>query len=718
MRMGHKTGGEPFENAGGRTPGLRTRHRATLLVAATGLVLGSVVVATGPSVVAATTSAVHTTALGSAGASHLQTGVLKLSGHTSNVMAPLSSKPASVATTHQSLPVLGAHTGAKTRTAPPVVSFPTVNCAPAGPGCDAIGGSGGAITNRHALAATANGNLFGEDIEPPDQGLCAGNGFVMEAINIGEIQVFNAKLKPVTGITSLGSLMGLTTKGWSSGGDIMCEYDASNGGHWFITEIVSTTSSPFTGCFSIPSPTDSCREGLAVSTTNNPMSTAWNIFFIDPNTLSPGDPGAGHFLNDYGKMGTTRDALLFFYDEFNFSGSLPSCPSFGCEQFNGAQELAIQKSALELGFPIANLVHENMGTDPFLQTPDGSCFTGSTAGVTCWYQVIPATSPNGQFDNNYGGTGFMAATLDFDSFTFGNGTGDNRAAVFYWTGLSSLNSAGCSACALISFGGQLFTGLESYTDSGQACPASLGNPCGMAPQRFGTLDLGTYCESFGLAATQPCPEEGIATNGDGVTQASYAGGQVWFAISTLIDQTFGATSEVHVGAAYWVVGTSEFHGGTHLLTLTSQGYVAAAHEDLEFPTLVGAPGAWGALMSFTLSGNGGPTAADGGGFFPSSAYGRVTTSSGGLVGSEVQVTAVGAAPQDGFTEYQGLPGGIRPRWGDYGAAVFVPGKGFYFASEMIQYPNCNPAYFFGVDDTCNGTRDPFANFGTSINMVK
>ena len=31
----------------------------------------------------------------------------------------------------------------------------------------------------------------------------------------------------------------------------------------------------------------------------------------------------------------------------------------------------------------------------------------------------------------------MAATLDFDSFTFGNGTGDNRAAVFYWTGLNS-----------------------------------------------------------------------------------------------------------------------------------------------------------------------------------------------------------------------------------------------------------------------------------------
>jgi len=714
--MGRQQNGESFEAPGGRSHRLRTKQRALFLVAAAGLILGSAVVATGPTALAAKTSTVHASTLGKAGASHIQTGVLKLSGHTSNVFKPVGSKPAAVAATHKSLPALGARKGTKGNVAGPVVAMPSVSCAPVGPGCDSISGSAGAITNRHALAATANGGLFGEDIEPPDQGLCAGNGFVMESINIGEIQVYNAHLQPVTGITGLDSLMGLTGLGYSSGGDIMCEYDADNGGHWFITEIVSTTTSPFTGCFA--GITEGCREGLAVSTTDNPLATSWNIYFIDPNTLSPADPGAGHLLNDYGKMGMTRDALLFFYDEFNLSGSLPACPAFGCEEFNGAQQLAIQKKSLELGFLTSNLVHENMGTDPFIQPPDGSCDSGPTAGVTCWYQVIPAMTPSGQFDNNYGGTGFMAATLDFNSFTFGNGPGDNRAAVFYWTGLTWLNSAGCSACSLISFGGQLFTGVDSYVDSGQACPASLGNPCGMAPQRFGTLDLGTNCESFGLASAQPCPEEGLATNGDGVTQASYDGGQVWFTVNTLINESFGASNEIHVGAAYFVVGTGSFHGGSHLLTLTSQGYVAAAHEDLAFPTLVGAPSAWGALMSFTLSGNGGPTAADGGGFFPSSAYGRVTTGSGGLVGSTIHVTSLGAAPQDGFSEYQGLPGPIRPRWGDYGAAVFVPGSGFYFASEMIQYPNCNPAYFAGVDDTCNGTRDPFANFGTSINMAK
>ncbi len=691
--------------------------RTTILVSIVGLVLGSLVAVAAPAAAAAKTPAVHATTLGAASTSHVKTGDLTLAGTTPSPFSAAAAKVASTPATHAALPAVGrlragVKGGANAATDLPL---PVVNCQPAGAGCDSISGSGGATTNPYGMAATDNSKLYNEDIEPPDQGLCAGNGYVMESINIGEVQIFKGSgLAAASSAAALDTLMGLTARGWSSGGDIMCEYNSDNGGHWFITEIVSTTSSPFTGCFA--GILEGCREGLAVSTGSNPLTSSWNIYFIDANHFSPKDPGAGYLLNDYGKMGTTSAALLFFYDEFNLSGSLPPCPAFGCDQFNGAQEFAIQKTALEQGRSKVYLVHENMGTDPSIQPPDGNCDNGATAGVTCWYQVIPATSPAGQYDNSHGGTGFMAATLDFNSFTFGNGTGDNRAAVFYWTGLNSLTSAGCSACGSIRFGGTLFTGVETYSDSGQACPTSTGNPCGMAPQRHGTLDLGTYCEALGLATESTCPEEGIATNGDGVTQASYSGGQLWFAVSTLISETFGANSEIHVGSAYFVVGTSGFGGSSHALSMTSQGYVAAAHEDMEFPTLVG--GTNNALMSFTLSGDGGPTHADGGGYFPSSAYGWVTSSSSGLVGRAVHVTVSGKAPQDGFSEYQGLPGPIRPRWGDYGAAVYVPGSGYYFASEYIQYPNCNPRYFYETDPTCGGTRDEFANFGTSVNFVK
>ena len=694
---------------------------SVLALSAAGLVvLTPIVPGTSAAGAAPSAGVITGSPLGPGASSPIQTGALTRSSQVSSpfttavpVATPAAASSAAHPIPHPALPGQG-----KNLSAGPVsgVSVPIISCQPLGPGCDTISTSnGGATTNRYGLSATANGKLYGEDVEPPDQGLCAGNGYVMESTNLGEVQVFNPNLAPASPIVSLDSLMGLAPIGWSSGGDIMCQYDPDNGGHWFITEIVSTSSEAsggaFTGCFA--GVFDSCREGLAVSSTNNPLTTTWNIYFVDPNLVSPRDPGAGYLLNDFAKQGNTADALLLFYDEFNFNAAtIPACPAYGCEGFNGAQELAIQKSALESGATKVNFAHVNMGSDPAVQVPGQNCATGPTAGATCWYQDIPASSPSdSDFDNNLGGTGFVVGSLDF------TGTGDSRVAVFYWTGLSNLNSTGCSTCSQISFGGQLFTGVEPYMDEGANCPASEGGSCGLAGQRAGTVPLGTLCRKFGIpSATLTCPENGIATNGDGATQASYAGGQILFAISTLVNETFGLASEIHTGAAYWVVtpgpgATASVPG----LTLTSQGYVAAAHEDLEFPTLVGSA-TDGAVMSFTLSGNGGPTGADAGGYFPTSAFGRVITSSGGLVGSQLYPTAVGLAPQDGFTEYTPDPTTPRPRWGDYGAAVYMPGVGFYFASEYIPYPACSLASFY-KDPTCGGTRDQNANYGTSLNFV-
>src|SRR5580704_2889466 len=364
-------------------------QRAAFLVASGGLVLGSLVAVNGATAITAGAS-VGVTSLGTA--SHLQTSHLTRALQTNSAAIRAASAATRKSTSHKQVPtfhVTRAGARAVTRAAVP---FPSVTCAPVRAGCDSISSSsGGATTNPIGLAATANGGLYGFDIEPPDQGLCAGNGYVMESINIGEIRVYNASLGPVTSDTSLDALMGLNGLGWSSAGDIMCQYDADNGGHWFITEIVSTTPESTGGAFG-PGACffgghDACREGLAVSTTANPTATSWNVYFVDPNGIAtPSDPGAAsmQLLNDYAKTATTRDAFLMFYDEFNL-GTLPAgpCPgTFGCFAFNGAQQLAIQKSALELGYAFVNVVHENMGADPGIQPPDGSCSSGSTAGLT------------------------------------------------------------------------------------------------------------------------------------------------------------------------------------------------------------------------------------------------------------------------------------------------------------------------------------------------
>ena len=680
---------------------------------------------------------------------------------TPSLVKPSLVKP-SKSTPHQSwIPAHGLGYNARPSTTPAVLSPPTVTCAPLMAGCDAVvnnpaGATSSLSVGTVGLNGVDTGATVGVDVEPPDQGLCAGNGYVIDVLNIGELRVYNTNLTPASADITLDNLMGLTTLGWSSGGDPSCMYDYDNGGHWFFTEIVSTTTEAsggtFAGCFA--GLKDACREGIAVSVTNNPTG-AYNVYFVDPNSVNPTDPGAGFFLNDFAKIGNTRDAFLMFYDEFPLAG--PGVFGFG-QFFNGAQEFAFDKKALELGFPVFtpfnapspgapnpffNVAIENMGTDPTIQPPDdnnagckGSIGgTPPITGVDCWYQVIPAQSPDPtQYDNSFGGTGYMLANLDFKSFAFGITQGDNRIAEFQWTGLSNLNSFNCGSCSSIGFGGTIFTNTLSYV-------ANQGPPWTLAPQKAGPTPLGdtvfshNTTDNGGCAvASNPsgqCPEGEIQANGDGFTQVSYASRQIWGAVSTLITQKYlkpTGADEVHVGAAYWVVGTSSFDaGGTP--TIVDQAYVTAQHEDIVFPSIAAGGSAaqdggnGRAVIAFTLTGNGGPTHADKGGFYPSTAYGRITNTSHGLIKATINIVDLGMSPADGFTEYQnfGLTGTAfyRPRWGDYSWAIFVPNSGgkVYFASEYIQAPNCDDNTFINVDPSCGGTRDFNINWGSSLNFV-
>jgi hypothetical protein len=594
------------------------------------------------------------------------------------------------------------------------VTPPTVSCEPMGAGCDTISVSSGGATGVKGLNAVDSGeqstNVLGVDIEPPDQGLCAGHGYVVEANNIGEILVFDTALNRASAVIPLDTIMGLTSRGWSSGGDTSCVYDHDNGGHWFFTEFVSSTSESiggaFAGCFAGVAHT--CYEGIAVTVGSDPFGP-YSVYFVDAN-YNPAEPGYPYLLNDFAKIATTRDAFLLFYDEFPLDG-----PGLGEGFFNGAQEFAFDKKALELGLPVTgddgtpnpafNVAIENMG---LLPTPNGTCFSDDKlhlAGITCWFSVIPVHPPDpSQYDNSHGGSGFMLEMLDF------YGLGDDRIAVFDWTGLENLNSPNCSKCARIQFGGQLFSGVSFYYGEGA-----------LAEQKSGPIPLGDECGAAGLSTGSPpparCPESGIATNGDNVTQASQAQHQIWGAATTEIAQTYSskASPEVHQGAVYWVIGTDTFDT-SGFFTLTSQGYVSPKHEDLEFPAMA-AEG-----FSFEDGGNGGAIitfSASGKTEYPSSAYGRLSSTSNGLLKSEVNIADLGQSPHDGFTQYQGYPGPLRPRWGDYSNAIYLPGSGgrIYFASNYIQYANCVGSEFTLTLGTCDGTRDGFANWGTSVNFV-
>ena len=126
----------------------------------------------------------------------------------------------------------------------PSFPVPSVSCQPLGRGCNRISTSKGGATSVKGLNAVDSASLPTNplgDIEPAGRGLCANNRFVVEANNIGEILIFNTALKRRSAPIPLDTLMGLTKRGWTSGGDPSCVYDPANGGHWFFTQIVRPT---------------------------------------------------------------------------------------------------------------------------------------------------------------------------------------------------------------------------------------------------------------------------------------------------------------------------------------------------------------------------------------------------------------------------------------------------------------------------------------------
>ena len=705
--------------------------------AATGCASAGCALLTGPFPAPSTaglTASSPAVAAGAAAAKKLAAAAAKSDAH--HLVPSALARSASVGTSAKADAKASAKAGAD-----PISPAPTVNCQPLGPGCDPVSTSAGGAVGVKGLNAVDSGTLPTNplgDIEPADQGLCAGNGYVVEANNIGEVLVFNQRLHRLSSPIPLDTLMGLTGRGWSSGGDPSCLYDYSNGGHWFFTEIASATSEasggPFSGCFvsGTGAVANSCYEAIAVTVGSNPFGP-YNVYFVNAN-YNANEPGSPYLLNDFAKIATTRDAFLLFYDEFPLN--LTKAPGFGGGFFNGAQELAFDKNALEQGLPVSksngkpnqkfNVAIDNMG---LLPTPAGTCASDNEfheGGIACWFTVIPAQAPDpSQYDNSHGGSGFMLASTDFYGFSGVPGvplTGANQIAVWDWTGLSGLNSNNCSKCAGIQFGGQLFNNVQLYND-----PTNQFGVGVLGAQKAGPIPLGEQCSAITPpgSTTGPCPEGGLNTNDDGFFQVSQAQNQLWGAVDTAVNQTFKseAAPEQHAGAAYWVVGTRSFDK-SGVFSLTSQGYVSARHEDLEFPAMAAGGFPWqdggngGAIMDFTMSGNGGPTGADHGGFFPSTAFGRLSSTSGGLLGS-IHVADLGQSPTDGFSEYQGFPGPTRPRWGDYSWAIFVPWSGgkIDFATNYIQYPNCTGSAFTLTLATCGGTRDGFANWGTSVNAV-
>jgi hypothetical protein len=464
-------------------------------------------------------------------------------------------------------------------------------------------------------------------LEPPDQGLCVGHGFVIEPINLA-FAVYNKSGTRLTAVTALNQfynrspainrVTGVTGDFLS---DPKCYWDPV--GQRFIQTILEVDAP---GNFNGVAPFNRTHVLIAVSQTSNPTGK-WNLYSIDTSNDglngTPAHTGCP-CLPDQPLLGANRDGVFIDTNEFQDN------PSFF---FNGGQIYGLGRAALESGASSVVFDHLDVGTVP----------TGD-ANLPRWGSVQPSESINPP-----GGTELLMTGGPEDIFQ-NNAPLDNRIAAWSLAGTRSLGSSHPS----LQLSHQVLTS-ETY-----GLPINTG-----ATQKSGPTPLRDLLNSPPINSNEPL--ETINANDSRMNQVVDLNGVLFGGVNTTVTS---ATGPPRVGIAYFTVGAvgTPFGIVAHIL---HQGYVAVNGENVLFPSIAVNRSGVGA-MAFTLSG---PD------FFPSAAYVRFVL--GRAVGA-IHITGPGVLPEDGFSGYkaEGSPTPGVARWGDYSAAVFGDGA-IWMGNEFI-----------------------------------
>jgi hypothetical protein len=387
-----------------------------------------------------------------------------------------------------------------------------------------------------------NGNQF--STEPPDQGLCAGNGFVLEEVN-NAIRVFDRSGNALTAPEDLSTFFGLAAEIDRTTGvvgpfisDPKCIYDPQTE-RWFVTELMQDNGTN-------PGADGRNYNMIAVSQTADPRGN-FTVFKYDVT-----DDGLDGTPNHAG-CPCFGDQPLLGFDE---TGVYQSTNEFSDTAFNGAQVYALSKKAL-----VHAATHPSAVVD--VVSIDASQMLASFGGLS--YSIQPAVGMSGHHAAGNGVEYFLSA-LQFGSPPYQ--LLDNRIAVWALSNTRSLDSKSPKVSLTVEV-----MASETY-----------GQP-NHATQRPGPTPLGT---SLGD------PLEFIQTNDDRMNQVVYADGLLYSGVNTIIGDG------TRTGIAWFAVAPS-FDGAAVHGHVAHQGYVSVRDNNVIFPS-VAVVGEGKGVIAFTLVG--------------------------------------------------------------------------------------------------------------------
>jgi hypothetical protein len=508
----------------------------------------------------------------------------------------------------------------------------------------------------------ANGNQF--SWEPPDQGMCVGNGFVLETVN-SALRVYSTTGQPLTQPIALNSFYGYPPAIDRTTGrfgpelvDPSCFYDSLYN-RW-IHIVLTLEANRRTGGLTLANHID-----VAVSRTDNPRG-GWDFYSI--NALDDGTGGTPTHegcpcIGDYPHIGADRNGIYITTNEYPWFDD----PGVFGTNFNGAQLYAISRRQLA-----SSPAHVRI-----LQFENIALTTGEHPVPA--FTLIPANSPAGVYADVNGGSEYLLSSTA--AAETGNPSGRSDR-IGLWT-LSNTQSLD---------GPVLAVHLE-----GDVVQTEVYGVPPFSEQKQGPTPLRDCLVIKCLPGFGPSPGEveGPIDSGDSrIYNTWFADGRVWGALATIVQ----VGGNIQAGSAWFSFRPSG--------TVASQGYVAVTGNNVIYPGIATLPDGTGA-MGFTLVGDQ---------WFPSAGYSLIDD--GRVQG--VYVAAAGRGPEDGFCEYvfencAGTePPMARPRWGDYPAAQAYGGS-IWFANEYIAQ-SCTFEEWL-ADFTCGRTRGLIANWATRVSRV-
>jgi hypothetical protein len=254
----------------------------------------------------------------------------------------------------------------------------------------------------------------GYDLEPPDEGLAVGNGYVVNVIN-DAIRVYDKSGTPLTDVVALNSFLGLSPVPVVT--DPSAYFDQPTQ-RWFV-DALTLEADPATGNLKGPNHLD-----IAVSQTADPTG-GWTVYRLPvqddgtQGTPNHGDANySGPFIGDFPHIGADRNGIYITTNEYQLFGP----------DFRGAQVYAFPKAALEAGAKTVSVVQFDTGADP----------AGNADGLA-GFTLIPASSPDATYAGSQGGTEYLLSSTNV--YQSMSGTTGNLLEVWSLTNTNSLGGA-------------------------------------------------------------------------------------------------------------------------------------------------------------------------------------------------------------------------------------------------------------------------------------